>query len=92
VGRDDDSAMFPVVTVICVTSLCLACGILLLSSGGTDMQDQDCVASAKALKARAAEFLTQARETNDPWFVEQLSRLAEDLNEYADALENRSGA
>jgi hypothetical protein len=61
-----------------------------LSSGGTDMQDQDCVASAKALKARAAEFLTQARETNDPWFVEQLSRLAEDLDEYADALETQA--
>jgi hypothetical protein len=51
------------------------------------MPDQDRVASAEALKARAAEFLTQARETNDPWFVEQLSRLAQDLNEYAHALE-----
>ena len=54
------------------------------------MQEHDCAASAKALRARAAEFLTQARETNDPWFVEQLSRLAEDLNEYADALETEA--
>jgi hypothetical protein len=57
---------------------------------GTDMQDQDCVTTAKALKARAAKLLTQARETNDPWFVEQLSRLAEDLDEYADALETQA--
>jgi hypothetical protein len=36
------------------------------------MQEQDRGTSPKELRARAAKFLTQARETDDEWFVEQL--------------------
>ena len=54
------------------------------------MQEQDRTASAKELKARAAQLLTQARETNDAWFVEQLSRLAKDLSDFADVLETEA--
>ena len=54
------------------------------------MQEQDRVASAKELKARAAQLLTQARETDDAWFVEQLSRLAKDLSDFADVLETEA--
>ena len=57
---------------------------------------RDRVATLKQLRARAAEFLTPARETDDVWFAEQLSRLAKHLGEYADTLEaevaHRNGA
>jgi hypothetical protein len=54
------------------------------------MQERDRFACLNEIRARAATFLTQARETDDAWFAEQLSRLAKDYSEYADTLELES--